>query len=118
MEICIHELRKHTGKEIIVSEPVVSYRETVLEAMTEPMLVKSNNKKNRFYGTVEPLNKDLINMIESGEISTKDDPKERSKILVDKFGWEKDDASKIWTFGPEDGANVLVDQLRGIQYVN
>ena len=26
MEICIHELKRYTGKEIIVSEPIVSYR--------------------------------------------------------------------------------------------
>lgn len=26
MEICLDELKKYTGKEIIVSEPIVSYR--------------------------------------------------------------------------------------------
>lgn len=31
MEICAHELKRLTGKDIIVSEPIVSYRETILE---------------------------------------------------------------------------------------
>ena len=63
MEICIHELRKYAGKEIIVSEPIVSYRETVLEASEEAQLVKTNNKKNRFWGGVAALPEDLVSMI-------------------------------------------------------
>ena len=118
IEICIHELKKYAGREIIVSEPVVSYRETVQEKTEEPELVKTNNKKNRFWGTVEPLHEDLIAMIENKEVSEKDDPKERSKMLVEKFEWEKDDTYKIWQFGPEDGANLIVDQVKGVQYVN
>lgn len=118
MEICVHELRRYAGREIIVSEPVVSYRETVLESTTEPELVKSNNKKNRFWGRVEPLHKDLVEMIENKEISEKDDPKERSKVLVDQFGWEKEDTYKIWAFGPEGESNILVDQVKGVQYVH
>ena len=63
IEICIHELKKYAGREIIVSEPVVSYRETVLAKNEEPELVKTNNKKNRFWGKVEPLHEDLVAMI-------------------------------------------------------
>lgn len=65
MEICAHELRKLVGRDIIVSEPIVSYRETVLQANLESELVKTNNKKNRFWGTVEPLNDKLVDMIEN-----------------------------------------------------
>lgn len=119
IEICMHELRKYTGKEIIVSEPIVSYRETVTTAMLEPELVKTSNKQNRFYGTVEPLDEKLIDLIESGQVSAKNDPKLRSKQLVEDFSWSKDDASRIWVFGPEDtGPNVLIDQLKGVQNVN
>lgn len=85
MEICIHELRKYTGKEILVSEPIVSYRETVTSSMLEPELVKTANKKNRFYGTVEPLHEKLVEAIENQEISQKDDPKIRSKRLIEEF---------------------------------
>lgn len=55
MEICIYELKKYTGIELIVSEPLVSYRETVLEKCDEIELVKTSNKMNRIWGTVEPL---------------------------------------------------------------
>jgi len=87
MEICIHELKKYTGKDIIVSEPIVSYRETILEKCETNELVKTNNKQNRIWGTSEPIHADLITQIENNEISEKDDAKERSKKLVEKFGW-------------------------------
>ncbi len=47
--------------------------------------MKSANKKNRFYGTVEPLNEKLVEMIENGFISPKDDPKVRGKALIKEF---------------------------------
>lgn len=54
-------------------------------------------------------------MIENGEITERDDPKERSKKLIEKFEWEKDDTYKIWSF---DTPNVLVDKTKGLQYLN
>lgn len=58
-------------------------------------------------------------MIEVGDISEGMDAKERTKILVDKFKWDKNDAMKIWSFGPEStGANVIVDQVKQAQYMN
>lgn len=115
IEICTHELRKYTGKEIIVSEPVVSYRETILDSCETNELVKTNNKQNRIWGTSEPVHPDLVEMVESGEVSEKDDPKERSKMLVDKFKWEKDDTYKIWAF---ETPNFLVDKTKGVQGLN
>lgn len=63
MEICVHELKKFTQKDIIVSEPVVSYRETILAKCETNELVKTNNKMNRLWGTSEPLHEDLVKMI-------------------------------------------------------
>lgn len=53
--------------------------------MLTPELVKTNNKKNRLYGTVQPLHENLIELIEKDEITAKDDPKVRSKRLVEEF---------------------------------
>lgn len=50
-------------------------------------MVKTNNKQNRIWGTSEPIDPDLVAMIENFEITEKDDPKERSKKLVEKFAW-------------------------------
>jgi elongation factor 2 len=44
-----------------------------------------------------------------------EDAKLRTKKLVEEFGWSKEEAIKLWTFGPENsGANVLVDTTKGV----
>lgn len=49
----------------------------------------------------------------------RDDPKIRSKILSEEFGWDKDLAKKIWCFGPDTtGPNLLTDVTKGVQYLN
>lgn len=78
-------------------------------------MTKSPNKHNRIYGVAEPLHKDLPDAIESGKISVKDDPKVRAKVLNDDFEFDKNDALKIWAFGPENtGPNLLVDTTKGV----
>lgn len=58
-------------------------------------------------------------MIERGDLSERMDPKERTKVLVEQFDWDKNDTLKIWSFGPENmGANILVDQVKQAQYMN
>jgi len=58
-------------------------------------------------------------LIESEKIDPNGDPKARAERLSKDFEWDKTDALKIWCFGPENvGANVLVDMVKGAQYVN
>lgn len=39
--------------------------------------------------------------------------------MTTEFDWDKNDAIKIWCFGPENvGANLLVDKTTGSQYLN
>jgi len=65
------------------------------------------------------LDSQLVEMIESEEIDTKGDVKKRAEKLTTQFDWDKTDALKIWCFGPENtGANVLVDMVKGAQYLN
>ena len=120
VEICLNDLEKDFAQcDIIKSDPVVTYRETMTEASGEDAMAKSQNKHNRIYGNSEPLHEDLPDLIESGEIGPALDPKARAKRLVDEFGWEKDDTAKIWCFGPENvGPNMVVDITKGVQYMN
>ena len=47
------------------------------------------------------------------------DAKKRIKVLHADFEWSKQDASKIWGFGPEgDGPNILVDMTRDCQFMH
>lgn len=82
-------------------------------------MAKSPNKHNRLYMRAVPLGDDMSDMIESGKITPRDDPKVRSKLLCEEFDWDKNDTLKIWSFGPENtGANLLVDATKGVQFMN
>nr|XP_027202107.1 elongation factor 2-like [Dermatophagoides pteronyssinus] len=120
VEICLKDLKEEYAQiDITVSEPVVSYMETITSTPIDPGMTKSANKHNRLYMTAEPLQEELILDIEDGRVSHNDDVKERSKVLSDKYGWDKNHTLKIWCFGPDlTGPNVFVDQTSGLQYVH
>eukprot|EP01025_Chloroclados_australasicus_P059284 TRINITY_DN7488_c2_g1_i1.p1 TRINITY_DN7488_c2_g1~~TRINITY_DN7488_c2_g1_i1.p1 ORF type:complete len:541 (-),score=54.30 TRINITY_DN7488_c2_g1_i1:555-1946(-) len=121
LEICLKDLQEDfmSGAEIIVSDPVVSYRETVTSDSDHVVMAKSPNKHNRIYLKGKPMADDLAKAIEEGDIGSQDDPKERGKKLTDQFGWDKDLTKKIWCFGPETtGPNLLVDGTKAVQYLN
>lgn len=120
LEICLKDLEEdHAGVPLRVSDPVVSYRESVGGVSSMTALSKSPNKHNRLYVTAQPLDEDVSKDIESGKISPRDDIKARARVLADEHGWDVTDARKIWCFGPEtSGANLLVDQTKAVQYLN
>jgi len=119
VEICLKDLREEYAQcDFSVSDPVVSYRETVNETSSVTCLAKSPNKHNRIYLTAEPMSDELCAAIEDGKAGPKADVKERSKLLREKFEWDENAARKIWCWGPEtDGANVVVDQTQAVQYL-
>merc|ERR1712190_31624 len=119
VEICLKDLREEYAQcEFSVSDPVVSYRETVTET-SSVCLAKSPNKHNRIYLTAEPLPEEINVLIEDGKLGPKAEAKERAKIFRDKFDWSEKDARKIWAWGPEtEGANLVVDTTQGVQYLN
>merc|ERR1712127_605642 len=120
IEICLKDLRDEYAQiDFTVSDPVVSYRETVQALSSITALSKSPNKHNRIYMQAEPLPEGFAEDVESGKINANDDAKERTKYLSEKFDFDKNDALKIWCFGPDTtGANILVDKTTAVQYMS
>ncbi|KAA8644123.1 elongation factor 2 [Aspergillus tanneri] len=120
LEICLKDLEEdHAGVPLRVSDPVVSYRETVTGKSSMTALSKSPNKHNRLYVVAEPIEEEVALAIEAGKISPRDDFKVRARLMADEYGWDVTDARKIWCFGPDTtGANLLVDQTKAVQYLN
>lgn len=57
--------------------------------------------------------------IENEDLTYKEEAKTRSRKLADNFGWDVNEARKIWCFGPEtSGPNLLVDVTKAVQYLN
>jgi len=119
VEICLKDLREEYAQcEFTVSDPVVSYRETVNELSNQTCLAKSPNKHNRIYLTAEPMSDELCKDIEDGKLGPKAEPKERARMFREKYSWDENAARKIWCWGPEmEGANLVVEQTQGVQYL-
>merc|ERR1711981_1355844 len=80
---------------------------------------KSPNKHNRLFMKARPLPDGLAQDIEDGEISHKQDAKERAKKLQEKYELYPNEMRKIWCFGPEvHGPNIVTDVSKGVQYLN
>jgi len=121
LEICLKDLVEDfmNGAEIRVSEPVVTFCETVLEESNIMCLSKSPNKHNRLFAKAMPLGEELAIEIDAGKVSAKDDPKNRARLLAEKHNWDVTEARKIWAFGPNGaGPNILCDVTKGVQYLN
>merc|ERR1712147_97201 len=119
VEICLKDLRDEYAQcDFIMSDPVVSYRETVTANSSQTCLSKSPNKHNRLYVVAEPLVEELSIAIEDGKLGPKAEAKEKARTLREKYDWDENAARKIWCYGPEtEGANVVVDQTTAVQYL-
>merc|ERR1712121_198318 len=101
------------------SDPVVSYRETVLEKSNQTCLSKSPNKHNRLFCTAEPMPDGLPEDIDDGEVAPRQDIKTRARYLAEKYEYDVNEARKIWCFGPDtNGPNIFVDCTKAVQYLN
>ncbi|KAA0174274.1 hypothetical protein FNF27_04286 [Cafeteria roenbergensis] len=97
LEICLKDLQEDfmKGAPIVISEPVVSFRETLQEEI-EAGTVAANTK----------------------------DTKERAKYLIDTYGSTFSDPDQVgpkrlWAFGPDTtGANMLLDATSAVQYLH
>merc|ERR1712066_78172 len=120
LEICLKDLEEdHACIPIIKSDPVVSYRETVIDESDRMCLSKSPNKHNRLFMKAAPIGDELPGDIDDGEVSNKQDFKIRGRYLADKYEYDITEARKIWCFGPDTmGPNILVDCTKGVQYLN
>ena len=58
---------------------------------------------------------DLVHTIEEGKINSSNTT-ERTRILVNDFRFDRDEAKSIWSQGPENcGPNYLVNSMKGVQ---
>merc|ERR1711868_322267 len=81
VEICLKDLREEYAQcDFVMSDPVVSYRETVTATSSQTCLSKSPNKHNRLYVVAEPLEEELCQRIEDGPLGPKAELKERAKL--------------------------------------
>ena len=115
LEITEYRIRKEQGVDIVTSEPIVVYRESVGKQSPQKFEGKSPNKHNRFYIISEPLPDNIAKALYDNEIpqNVKKFKNEAVKKLQE-LGMEKDLAKGV--FGVR-GLNILADTTKGIQYL-
>ncbi|MGC1425628.1 MAG: EF-Tu/IF-2/RF-3 family GTPase, partial [Nitrosotalea sp.] len=99
--------------EIVTSQPLINYRETIRGA-AGPIMSKSPNRHNKIFMKVEQLDEKVAEMIRNGTLNEYKDKKEVAKILKDA-GWDGDEAKRVMRFDVR--GNVMVDGTKGVQFV-
>jgi elongation factor 2 len=114
LEITAYRMQEANLK-VKVSKPIVIYRETISRDYQGPAIMgKSPNKHNKLWVTIEKLPEEVIEAIKAGKISEMQTRDDRVKALKG-FGWETDDAKSVVAI---EGNNILVNRIKGRQYVD
>lgn len=83
LEICLKDLQEDfMGTEVKISDPVVSYRETVSAESNTICLSKSPNKHNRLYLQACPLEAGIPEDVEESRLNPRDDAKVRGSLFL------------------------------------
>ncbi|HVO37317.1 MAG TPA: elongation factor EF-2 [Candidatus Acidoferrum sp.] len=114
LEITAYRMQEASLK-VKISKPIVIYRETISHDYKGPAIMgKSPNKHNKLWITMEKLPDEIIEAIKVEKISESQSREERQKVLK-QFGWSTDDARNLVAI---EGTNVLVNRIKGRQYVD
>ena len=115
LEVIENRIKTEKGVDVKTSPPIVVYREAITKASSE-VEGKSPNKHNKFYFKVEPLSKEIVDVMRKKEL-----PEMRIK-KKDKALWEKlqelgMDAKVARKVRDIYKNNMLIDMIRGIVHI-
>ena len=116
LEVTVYRITHEYKVEVITSQPIVVYRETV-DHKAGPFEGKSPNKHNKFYIEVEPLEDGVVRSIVEGDIPEMDRIKDRKALAkkLEEAGMSRDEAKRVVSIR---GPNILLDMTWGVQYLN
>lgn len=107
VEIASKFLRAHCGGiDIVVSSPVVAYRESVLKP-GKIVMATSLNKQNSFWVQVEPLETKLLELFDDGSLKPKMERKQLIKTLYDEAKYNQQMAENLWALNEH--KNTLIN---------
>jgi elongation factor 2 len=116
LEVVTNRIKEEKEMKIIVSPPIVVYREAVTKKSIE-VEGKSPNKHNKFYMTLEPLEEQFAEAIKAGTIH-QGRIKKKDRALWDSYveaGLDKDEAEKVKDIFQ---GSVFIDMTRGVVALN
>jgi U5 small nuclear ribonucleoprotein component len=111
LDSIMHDLRlMYSEVEIKVSDPSVTFCETVMDTSSIKCTSTTPNKMNKMTMIAEPIDKGLDLQIELEHIDL-DWSKDRiSNFFQKEYSWDLLQSQSVWAFGPDTfGPNVLID---------
>lgn len=117
IEAKIERPLKDAEIDVSVSPPIVIFKESVKDKITDPVEGKSPNKHNRFYFLVEPLEKAVYDEMVAGNIPSDLEVKKKDVELQEKLvklGFDRDESKKVKYIY---NRNMLIDSTRGVQAI-
>jgi elongation factor 2 len=111
LEIVENRIKTEKGLEVKTSAPIVVHRESVGKS-SEPKEGRSPNKHNSFFIKVEPLDAELMNLIETGVLPEGRVKKKSDAVTqaLSGIGWGSDDIRNVKDIYK---GNMLFDETRG-----
>lgn len=111
LDCVMHDLRHMFSEiDIRVSDPSVSFSETVIETSRERCEGETPNKRNRLTMVAEPLDRNLDKDLEEGRITLDADQRDVDKFFKRRYDWDDLACRSIWAFGPEtNSTNILLN---------
>jgi len=111
LDCVMHDLRHvYAEIEVKVSDPVVTFCETVVETSSLKCFAESPNGRSKLTMIAEPLERGLAEDIERGAVDIRWDRKKLGDFFVKKYDWDLLAARSVWGFAPDArGPNVLLD---------
>lgn len=117
MDCVMHDLRHiYAQIEIKVSDPIVSFCETVLETSSITCYAETPNQMNRLTMIAEPMEKGLVDDLEHFYHLLHTSKKQQVAMFAQQYSWDALTVKNLWAFGPDliQGPNVLFNET----YVN
>jgi U5 small nuclear ribonucleoprotein component len=96
--------------EIKISDPMVTFNETIVDISSLKCSAITQNKRNKLEMICKPLEKGLADDIECGNISINWHKKKISDFFQTRYEWDILTSRRIWAFGPKQrDPNILLD---------
>jgi len=111
LDCVMHDLRHvYADIEVKVSDPVVSFCETVVETSSLKCFAETPNGRSKLTMIAEPLERGLAEDIENGVVDIRWDRKRLGEFFQKSYDWDLLAARSVWGFAPDSrGPNILVD---------
>ena len=112
LEIIEDRIRTEKGLEVKTSPPIIVYRETVNKETPQAVEGRSPNKHNSFFIKVEPLEDNVYEAIQKGDVPEGRVKKKSQEIanIFSKLGWSGDEIKNIKDIYR---GNIFMDETRG-----